>query len=442
MSAGRRGDQNHLLVGAFLCLACHSLIAAPPVPPEVVLALDNSGSMRKNDPNSLMRSAARDFAHRLGTRARLGIVLFDTRATVILRIKATDAPDFDSSLDASLARIDYRGRFTDIPAGIERALYELRTDGTPGAPKMVVLFTDGIVDTGDPSKDAERSHWLREDLTQEARRQGIRITGIAFTEDADFALIQSVAGSAGGEYYRVLEARDIPATFAAIARAIVNLSSEPSVIKDKHPQEDGGRHEVPSPIRTTIVVIGVVLGTAALLGGTMWFASRLRSRLPMEASFTDLLDPTRVYRLRRKTSYIGRDKRCDVVLPYNSIGFRHASIEFRDDHRFHLRDLRSTNGTWVNGTRLAAGGPVAEEIVRAGDLVRFHKYTLIFVAAEDGTVVEAGTEIPRCVHHPSIPALEYCEGCGNMFCDRCIQTVGEKALCAGCASKQRGVAAT
>src|SRR5207237_968067 len=60
---------------------------------------------------------------------------------------------------------------------------------------------------------------------------------------------------------------------------------------------------------------------------------------------------------------LGRDEACDVSLLDESASRRHAAIARRGE-RFHVRDLGSRNGTFVNGAPL--GG---EEALRTGDEV-------------------------------------------------------------------------
>ena len=59
---------------------------------------------------------------------------------------------------------------------------------------------------------------------------------------------------------------------------------------------------------------------------------------------------------------IGRSSSCEIVLGDDTVSRRHAQLRFVDG-RWLLRDLGSSNGTYVNG-RL-----VTEAEVRAGDVV-------------------------------------------------------------------------
>jgi diguanylate cyclase (GGDEF)-like protein len=61
---------------------------------------------------------------------------------------------------------------------------------------------------------------------------------------------------------------------------------------------------------------------------------------------------------------IGRDAECEVVVPIDGISRRHCELVHREGVR--LRDLGSTNGTWLNGRELAPG---EEPLLRTGDRV-------------------------------------------------------------------------
>lgn len=77
-----------------------------------------------------------------------------------------------------------------------------------------------------------------------------------------------------------------------------------------------------------------------------------------------------------KTIVIGRGKDCDVVLDFPMVSSRHASIEHIDGG-WIVRDLGSTNGTFVGGHRIADAVEV-----RAGDVIGLGSYRLTL--ATDG----------------------------------------------------------
>jgi uncharacterized protein YegL len=196
---------------------------------DIVLVLDNSGSMKKNDPKFLTNNAVTEFINNLDESTRAAIVIFDQ--DVRMAVPLTDiSPTFRQGLLDSLSQINYKGLYTNSPAAIESAIYDLKNNGREEARKIIVFMTDGIVDTGNADRDLEKTKWLKEDLAADAADAGIRIFGIAFTENADFELIQSLAQKTKGEYYRALLADDLQNVFSKL-NALINKPDEPEIVE-------------------------------------------------------------------------------------------------------------------------------------------------------------------------------------------------------------------
>ncbi len=82
--------------------------------------------------------------------------------------------------------------------------------------------------------------------------------------------------------------------------------------------------------------------------------------LPLDNGFA----PLRLTNASPKT--VGRDEGNDLMLPHPEISRRHARIE-REGSGWRVVDLRSTNGTWVNGERIeTARVTVGDEVAFAG----------------------------------------------------------------------------
>lgn len=213
------------LIVLLTCLAwCAGVLAAAQ---DVVLVLDNSGSMRKIDPGLVAKRAAADFLQGLPAEVNIGIIIFDQTARLVAPLTlATEAAK--AALKATLDGMNYRGPFTDGPGAIERAIYELKTNGRPGAARSIVFVSDGVVDTGDQAKDVERAQWLREKLSAEAAAGGIRILPIAFTENADLLMLQSLASSTGGDYVRAPLPSDLAAAYQATQQRLLAVVAPPA----------------------------------------------------------------------------------------------------------------------------------------------------------------------------------------------------------------------
>jgi hypothetical protein len=85
--------------------------------------------------------------------------------------------------------------------------------------------------------------------------------------------------------------------------------------------------------------------------------ARLRARLRRGGLGLPAAHDLAAARLR-----IGRSIPCQLVLADDTVSRRHAELRV-EDGRWLLRDLGSSNGTWVNGRR------VVEAEVRPGDLL-------------------------------------------------------------------------
>lgn len=209
-------------------------------PKDIVLVLDNSGSMRRNDPGFLIKRVVSQFIDRTEPDTRLAILIFDKY--LIPAISLTEITDQTSArVRAGLTHIDYRGLFTNTAAAMNRAIQELIDNGRADATKSIILLTDGIIDTGDKARDQESTIWLRKELAGEAARTGIRIFGIGLTSRSDSQLLETLAERSGGEYYQAARIEEVSGAFERIQEIIdvqANIQVVESVSPLSSPAED------------------------------------------------------------------------------------------------------------------------------------------------------------------------------------------------------------
>ncbi|MFC1815138.1 FHA domain-containing protein [Thermodesulfobacteriota bacterium] len=381
---------------------------------DIVLVLDNSGSMMKNDPNFLTLEVVTNFLSSLGKESRLGMVIFDKEAHLIEPLKDLISSVAKAKFLKNLETVNYKGRLSDSPAAIERALYELKTNGRKDARKIIILLTDGIVDTGDPQKDLEKEKWLKEDLAFESKKEKIRIFGIAFTDKADFSLIQALAFKTDGEYYRAFKATEINNVFnkinAVINRAPVKPLQPASVAPPEPPPPVTAKPAAPAlppvepapvrestsppPQRGNRLLIYILAGLSVFLGTIviiMALNRRSKTRLGLGLSDLALQKASRMPRAElidvknitskqtvtfgKRINKIGRDANNDVAIPNDTVSSFHATIEYRDGS-FYLEDQRSKNKTFLNGEEVEPHSP---QKLKSGDVISFNIYKFIFL---------------------------------------------------------------
>ena len=388
-----------------------------PVAKDVILVLDNSGSMKKNDPQFLASQAVNEFINKLDEQSRVGIIIFDQSVRVAIPLTPVSDETREHILK-SLDQINYKGQYTDSPAAMERAIYDLKNNGRTDAKKLIVFMTDGIVDTGNADKDLEKAKWLRQDLAADAADAGIQIFGIAFTEEADFQLIQSLSQQTDGEYYRALKPEDLDAVFKQVNEKI-NKVPEPEPVVAPEPVQPPEPKEVAPPpppqpviievpskstkmneeeklrsmmilVALAVLIIAVIIMVLMLIRGSR--KKEDEDDYAQEAFLNDINNYTSqsTYKLGKKPTMLGRVAGTDtdhlnyIVIPQTTIGRRHALIEYKD-FAYWIIDQGSINGTFVNDQIISS-----ETRLKHGDRVRLHKFEFEFVMPE---MVEAGMTV-------------------------------------------------
>ncbi|HEY4116252.1 MAG TPA: ATP-binding cassette domain-containing protein, partial [Byssovorax sp.] len=93
---------------------------------------------------------------------------------------------------------------------------------------------------------------------------------------------------------------------------------------------------------------------------------------------------------QQKQAVIGRAPPADIVLPYPQVSVRHASVGVTGDGLLVVTDLGSTNGTHVDGRRIAPGDPVK---VKPGERIFVGPYAMTLVV--EGGAIRAFVEHER-----------------------------------------------
>jgi len=386
------------IVAAALLLAALPALAAR----DVVLVLDNSGSMRANDPARLAIPAVAEFIAAQPRDTRVAIVLFATDAELVLPLMPAEVAA-DGEAATALRKFNYHGRWTHIPAGVERGLYELRNEGRSDATRAIVLMTDGLVDTGDRVHDGELDKWLREDLAGQAKRDGVHIFGIAFTERADFQLLQSLATVTGGEYFRVLNPDGIGRALKRIDSVLMDTDAAPTTAEpapapaemapapESAPEPDAGAQGSSwawwASGAMALLAIAVALGWAFRLtrGGGHAATAAEEEEERDHGPQAVLYNSRERHEIAARPVVIGRAGGADptrqyVIVPEKTVGRWHATIE-RRGQTFWVRDEGSVNGTFINDVRV-----IGEQPLKHHDTLRVHTHKFEFEIPELGDV--------------------------------------------------------
>ena len=382
---------------------------------DIVLVLDNSGSMKKNDPKFLASQAVTEFIANLDSATHLAVMIFDTNVRMAMPLTEINDSTREGILE-SLKGINYKGQYTNIPDAIERAIYELKNSGRPDAKKAIIFMTDGIVDTGNAARDQEKVKWLKEDLAGSAADADIAIYGIAFTDQADFQLIQSLAQRTHGEYYRALQPEDLKSVYDNLLVLINKVAKAAPEVASPAPVQIAPAPPAPPPAPVIIEVPAqpqpvsksdrlnsmLIMAALAVMIIAVIFLVLMVIRTNRGKSADDISAPEAFlndihgytaqasHKLGNMPTILGRTAGTDtdhmnyIVIPQTTIGRRHALIEYKD-YAYWIMDQGSINGTFVNNQIITG-----ETRLKHGDKVRLHKYEFEFVMPE---MVDAGMTV-------------------------------------------------
>ena len=184
--------------------------------PDLALVEDRSGSMCEDShpgypdwlgncpdepptwqPMQKVKQASNPFTNQLGSNVQLALVSYSTSATLDVPLTT----DFNSVQDA-VDLLEPDG-YTDIGGAIYTARDELINNGREGAPKAIVLISDGVPNAADGTL-----YWFSSYPTtyalgaaQNAADNGIIIFSVAYGANADHDLMEDIADITGGQYY-------------------------------------------------------------------------------------------------------------------------------------------------------------------------------------------------------------------------------------------------
>jgi hypothetical protein len=127
------------------------------------------------------------------------------------------------------------------------------------------------------------------------------------------------------------------------------------------------------------------------------------------------------------TSSVGRGPDNDFSLDHPTLSGRHCEITLQGE-QIRVRDLGSTNGTFIEGNPVGPEGSVLApgQTLQLGDLKLMWETTRIEVPEgaawtsleQEPTVLADGT--PACQKHPDEVAVWACTNCHHSFCNPCV----------------------
>lgn len=129
---------------------------------------------------------------------------------------------------------------------------------------------------------------------------------------------------------------------------------------------------------------------------------------------------------------IGRSPDADFTIPHPTVSGLHCELVLMEDG-VTIRDLESTNGTFVDGTRVRESRLSTGQVVRIGDVELVVESTDVRVTIPKFI----DTELPAppvvltdgsmlCPRHPEARVTHRCPNCLEVMCENCVHHVRRK----------------
>ncbi|MEM7500480.1 MAG: AAA family ATPase [Pseudomonadota bacterium] len=222
-------------------------------------------------------------------------------------------------------------------------LEELRlvTCSVPGSRQLV-----NVVLVGQPQFNRKLDSAALVQLKQRCRlRYHLRV----LTEEETMGYIQHRVSVAGGEVYRLFDEETLPLVhrYAKGTPRVINMICDTALIFAFVDRADSvSVDNLEQAVERLELTLSDSDNDLPDIGHSGESISAVLHAIDSET-------PQTSYHLGAAPSLIGRARDCSIRLPHKTLSLYHATIQYTDG-RWSIADLRSTNGTRVNGKRIRA----------------------------------------------------------------------------------------
>lgn len=211
---------------------------------DAVLVIDSSGSMKETDPKRMRVPAAKMFISLLGDEDRVGLISFSDDGYPVVHLTPASQAN-QKQLFSGVEKVSALGAYTNLHAALAKGRQMLDEESEPGRRRMLLLMSDGKMDTGDYDQDQNLIASIEKDMVDEMRNDGIEVYTIAFTEASDMSLMRQIASGTGAISRLASNDRELHGVFSTIFES----AKEPDMLPI-----DGGEFVVDDAIDEVTVV--------------------------------------------------------------------------------------------------------------------------------------------------------------------------------------------
>ncbi|AIQ11514.1 vWA domain-containing protein [Paenibacillus durus] len=211
---------------------------------DIVMVIDDSGSMEQSDPGNSRYSAARDLVMRMDGDNKVAVLTFSDEATVVQPLTSLAKAGNREQVTSAINTLRTTQGGTNLSGALSEALNVINGDSAAGRGAMVILLSDGVSRL---DASAELQAYVDRGIA-------VNTIGLSLSDPSGPALLKSIAATTGGQYYDVTDANRL----ADIFRQIYDRLGDRTLVTER---TDNTQH---SPYYGALRILSLVLIGAAL----------------------------------------------------------------------------------------------------------------------------------------------------------------------------------
>nr|WP_253300817.1 vWA domain-containing protein [Paenibacillus lautus] len=214
---------------------------------DIVLIIDNSGSMKDTDPNQDRYTAAKNLINRMDEDNRVSVMVFDHATTLLQPFTRVKNQETKDEIIAEIDGLATTDGGTDISLALEDTMTHIQESHDAARSAMVIMLSDGFSET-------DHARVLADYKQQQI---AVNTIGLSLVNPDGAQLLQTIAAETGGQYYDVQNAADLSFVFQKIYDDVGDRSL---LTKRTGVMEDSVYYQI---VRiAAMLLIGVAMGLA------------------------------------------------------------------------------------------------------------------------------------------------------------------------------------
>jgi Mg-chelatase subunit ChlD len=265
---------------------------------DVFFIVDNSGSMKKNDPEGLRFDMIKYFIDTLDNGDKVGFVKFTTDAQVVFPLSTLDNETTREEIK-SYVDIPASSGDTDVYAGLKKSFEEIiKNDSIDNTP-VFILCTDGIIDPGPEywdNKELQETYFKNLDqLVDQYQQRAWPIFVVFLNSEGQIQdqRLSKIAERTRGTFYNIENIEEMGTIFEDIFQRVQSFHEERNLViheekKEVEDQEGAQKKDLEQPI-------GIIRVTQP---ASFLYRVMQRKNLDVMIEFYSFLDSNHVVELR------------------------------------------------------------------------------------------------------------------------------------------------